>query len=404
MKIALVSFVIEQEVGAGAAAVVQHLAEGLSVKGHQVTLITTHPGRHLSKESLGGVVVYRFCPLNLYWVGHKNKQSVWKKVIWQLIDIWNPDTFRVVRDILREETPDLVHVHKLRGFSPSLWSAAKSAGIPTIIQTCHDYELMSPEGTLMSQIGQWAAEGSWVLRPYQWIRSRLSNSVTAVSAPSHFTLRKLVGRGFFPASSKHVIPNSHGISMAKLADLRSHEKPRRRRVSFLYLGRLEKNKGPRLLCEAFEKCAVHNADVHLDVAGWGSLEAVLRERYSSHPCITFHGPVFGSQKHDLLASCDAVVVPSTYPEIFAIVVAEAYAYGKPVIASRVGGLPEIVQQDITGFLVPPRDVESLMEALYKAALVPERLRGMAQACFNTAHCLSREAVVEQYLSLYQSVL
>jgi glycosyltransferase involved in cell wall biosynthesis len=404
MKIALASFVLQQEIGAGAATVVRHLARELSGYGHQVTIITTHTQRRLAKESVDGTIVYRFFPMNLYWVGRKDGQPRWKKVLWQLADMWNPHTFHVVRKILEYERPDLFHVHKLRGLSPALWTAAKTAQIPATIQTCHDYELMSPDGTLVSRVGQWAAGARSIVRPYQCMRSWLSRSVAAVSAPSRYTLQTLVDRGFFPYARKRVIPNSHGISLAQLDDLSSKPDRRGQGVTFLYLGRLEKTKGPLLLCEAFEQCAARDPDVHIDVAGWGSLAAEVRKRCAEHPRMRFHGRVFGSTKRDLLASCDALVVPSTYPEIFAIVVAEAYAYGKPVIASRIGGLPEIVEQDTTGYLVAPGEVASLREGLRAATANKEHLRDMRQACFAAARRFSSETVVEQYLSLYAGVL
>ena len=178
MKVALLSSVCEIAAGAGAAAVAQYIAKELSARGHQVIVITTHPKSHLAVERTNGITVYRFFPCNLYWVGHKDRQQAWKKVLWQLIDIWNPHAFRIVRDILAQERPDVLHVQKLRGLSPAIWSAARAVGISGIVQTCHDYELMSPEGALSSRVGQWALRGAWMLRPYQRIRAQFSKLVT----------------------------------------------------------------------------------------------------------------------------------------------------------------------------------------------------------------------------------
>src|SRR6266508_1079939 len=115
MKIALVSFLFDPEIGGGAAVAARGLADGLTAEGFQVMVITTHAQPGISVEHVGSLTIFRFFPWNLYWVGNKDGQPVWKKVFWQLIDIWNPFSFRFVRSILARERPDIVHVHKLRG-------------------------------------------------------------------------------------------------------------------------------------------------------------------------------------------------------------------------------------------------------------------------------------------------
>ncbi|MDH7489247.1 MAG: glycosyltransferase, partial [Anaerolineae bacterium] len=172
----------------------------------------------------------------------------------------------------------------------------------------------------------------------------------------------------------------------------------------LYLGRLERAKGVDLLCEAVARCAVRFPHLRLDVAGWGALEPMLRQQYRNHSQIAFHGAVFGEDKARLLAACNAVAVPSVYPEIFGNVVAEAYAYGKPVLAARSGGLPELVADGATGWLVPPRDVDALTNAVGRIAAEPATVRRMAPACFDAARQYAVERIVVEYGSLYEEVL
>jgi len=369
-------------------------------------VITTHPRRQITVEHTDGLTIYRFFPWNLYWVGEKDRQQVWRKVLWQLVDIWNPHPFWVVRHILERERPDIVHVHKLRGLSPAVWAAARAAGIIPVVQTCHDYELMSPEGTLSSPVGSWARNGVCFLRPYQWIRARFSRAVAAATAPSRYTLEMLTERGFFPKAFKRVVPNSHGLSLEQVNKRREEVTAKHisddRTVRLLYLGRLETIKGVDLLCAAFERCAARFPNLHLDIAGWGTLDRVLRQRYSRHPQITFHGSVFGEDKACLLAASDALVVPSVWPEVFGIVIAEAYTYGKPVIATRSGGIPELVEEEKTGFLVSLGDVDALTEALCCVAEDPVVLHKMALACFEVARRYAVEAVTEGYLAVYEA--
>lgn len=407
MKIVLVSSLFEAQAEGGAAVSAQLLAHGLVKQGFKVAVITTHPRRHTVVEHTGDLTVYRFSPWNLYWVGDKDRQPVWKRIPWQLVDVWNPHAFWIVRHILEQERPDIVHVNKLRGISPSVWAAASAAGSIPVVQTCRDYELMSPEGTLAGRVGVWAQKGAWILRPYQWIRSTVSRTVAAATAPSHYTLEMLTGRGFFPKAFKQVVPNSHGLTLKQL-DLKrekmvSHP-TKDGMVRLLYLGRLERIKGVDLLCAAFERCAAHFPNLHLDIAGWGMQESALQERYGKHPQITFHGTVFGENKVRLMAESDALVVPSVWPEVFGIVIAEAYVYGKPVIAAQVGGIPEIVEDSVIGFLVPPGDVDALTMMLCRVAEDPAGVGQMAPACFEAARRYGLETMIEKYISLYERVL
>lgn len=404
MKVALLSYILDPQVGGGAVRSARMLAQGLATRGDDVAVITTARERPLRVEREGNVRVYSFLPWNLYWVGDKDRQPMWKRVLWQLLDVWNPHVYRVVRGILRRERPDIVHVNKLRGLSPSVWAAARAEGIP-VVHTCRDYELFSPEGTLESRVGAWAERGMWALRPYTMVRARFSQAVAAAVAPSRYTLDAHVRRGLFPRAVARVIPNSHGLTLAELDRVRADSPASGGgEVRILYLGRLERVKGVDLLCEAVVQCAAQFANLRLDVAGWGTLESALRQEFGNHPQIAFHGAVFGEDKARLLAACDVVAVPSVYPEVFGNVVVEAYAYGKPVLAARSGGLPELVADGATGWLVPPRDVGALAEAVGRIAAEPAAVRRVAPACFDAARRYAVEWIVGEYRSLYEAVL
>jgi glycosyltransferase involved in cell wall biosynthesis len=351
-----------------------------------------------------GATVYSFLPWNLYWVGDKDRQPAWKKIPWQLMDVWNPSAYRVARGILRRERPDVAHVNKLRGLSPSVWAAAKAEGVP-VVHTCRDYELFSPEGTLGSRVGRWAEQDAWFLRPYATLRAGFSRAVDAAAAPSRYTLDAHLKRSFFPRAASCVIPNSHGMTLEQLARLRAELRPPEGpQMRLLYLGRLEAAKGVDLLCAAVAASSPRSPQARLDVAGWGTLDAALRAQYSGRPQIAVHGPAFGEQKARLLAGCDAVVVPSVWPEVFGNVVVEAYACGKPVIAARSGGLPELVAEGDTGWLIPPGDAGALGAAIERLAADPAAARRMSAACFDAAQRYAAETVAGEYRSLYHQVI
>ena len=400
MKIVLLSFLYEPEVGGGAAVVVHQLAHFLAQRSHTVVVVTTWSGNYVKINHIDGIKIVRIPPMNLYWVGEKDKYSASQKIIWQLMDIWNPLVYRLVRQILINEKPDLVHSHKLRGLSPSIWSAAASSGVKKIIHTCHDYELLSPEGFFMGWAGKLAQEQNLVMRPYQNLRKYFSKLVQVAIAPSRFVLNFHQKMGFFPLAKKRIISNSHGFDSGELQQLsRLHNNDLTRR--FIYLGRLDKAKGIDLLCQAFSQVAGKKQDFLLRITGWGPLEESLRKKYQGQSNIVFTGPVFGRQKTELFWDSDVLVAPSVSPEPFGIVITEAYAHGLPVITSKAGAFPEIVRQGETGLLANTGSVDDLFSILAKVSEEPHLMNAMSTACIEEARKYTMEKFISNYLDVYE---
>jgi glycosyltransferase involved in cell wall biosynthesis len=403
MKIILLSFLYEPEIGGGAAVVVNQLAHLLEQKSHSVVVITTWKGNKVKTEYIDGIKIIRIPPKNLYWVGNKDDQTINKKVLWQLVDIWNPLVYRLVRQIIINEEPDIVHSHKLRGLSPSIWSAAASAGVKKIVHTCHDYELLSPEGFFMGKVGKLAQDQNLVMRPYQILRRYFSRVVHEATAPSKFVMNYHQKMRFFPLAKTTVIPNSHGLN-AQEVELNYSEYlvlPKKGLARhFLYLGRLDKAKGIDLLCQAFLRVASLNDGMRLRIAGWGPLDESLREEYKNSTNIEFIGSVSDSMKKELFRDSDVLVAPSVIPEPFGIVIIEAYAHGVPVITSRTGAFPEIVREGETGLLVNPEFVDDLFSAMVKFSEDKSLLATMSANCIEEARKFTTEKMINDYLDVY----
>jgi glycosyltransferase involved in cell wall biosynthesis len=231
--------------------------------------------------------------------------------------------------------------------------------------------------------------------------------VTAVTAPSKHTLEQHTTLNFFSQAVKAVIPNSHGFSAVNLPWETSTGKEELaegagQEYSLLYLGRLETSKGIDLLCRAFAEIAPELPYLYLDVAGSGSREAALREQYASTSQIRFHGHVAGESKEAHIARSLILIMPSIWQEVFGISIVEAYAYGKPVLATRIGGIPELVRDGETGFLVEPRNIEDWQRAIRRIAANPEEINVMARACREAARAYTLEAVTSAYLHAYEA--
>jgi glycosyltransferase involved in cell wall biosynthesis len=145
-------------------------------------------------------------------------------------------------------------------------------------------------------------------------------------------------------------------------------------------------------------------DVELVVAGRGPLESVVQQAAAANPRITFHGFVSGDAKHALLSDADYLLIPSLWYENAPVAVIEAAAYGLGVIGSRIGGIPELIQEGRTGLLFEPGDAEALAGIVQRLARGELRLEQFDEVARETAerHTVSR--MVDGYLGHYATLL
>lgn len=404
MKILLATFSYDKANGGGAVAVVHQLANSLVSRNYEVAVLTTWAGSHLKTEYLEGIKVVSLPASNIYWIGEKEKQPAYKKVFWQLIDMWNPAIYRLAVEVIGHESPDVFHSHKLRGLSPSIWNAAKSVGVGKIIHTCHDFEIVSPQGLFMGKAGELARQQHFLLKPYQVIRRQCSKVVNVVTAPSKYTMSVHRNMGFFPAAKAEIIPNTHGLQIADIHENQAWlNQPGKSDgvIKLLYLGRLEKEKGLDVVCEAVSRIDPDGHHLELSLAGWGSYEEEIRNTYANVKAIQFIGPIFGENKRDTLRKSHVLIAPSIVPETFGIIIAEAFAYGIPVIASNLGAFPELITEGKTGFLFEPGSIESLMSIINSLMKNPDLIKNMSKLCLSEALNFTLDAFTTNYLRLYR---
>jgi glycogen(starch) synthase len=160
----------------------------------------------------------------------------------------------------------------------------------------------------------------------------------------------------------------------------------------LFVGRLEKRKGILDLFQAIPQVVEHFPDVRFVIAGADnsihdgfqrktgmSYPAFFIENYSNYASyVDFLGEVTDEQLQRLYQSCDIFVAPSLY-ESFGLVYLEAMNYAKPVIGCWTGGVPEVIENGITGMLVEPGSPKALAEAILSLLNSPEKMREMGLA-------------------------
>lgn len=215
------------------------------------------------------------------------------------------------------------------------------------------------------------------LTPLFLLRKRLVRAALAradlLLAPSRFLADLAVQQGL---PREKVLQVELGTAFRPLA---AERRPRAQgaplRVS--YLGAVEQSKGVHILIEACRHLEPGQAEVRIagDLAAYPRYSQGLQRAAEGLP-ITFVGPLAREAVQELLATTDVLVVPSLWYENAPRVVAEGFAAGVPVVASRIGALAEKVQEGFDGLLFTPGDPKDLARVLQRLAKQPSLLAGL----------------------------
>ena len=319
---------------------------------------------------LGGHQVTRFWRSSAEWQGPQAPPR-WRQ---PFLMRDNPRVLRELQEIHSREQPNAWIVHNvLPVVSLGVYGCARQLGVP-ILQWLHNYRPLSPSGTLMARDKTLQPEDRWLVWKEILAGSWHGPFMTAWIASSYARLRR---RGDFSSvkawiaiseEMKRVFERA-GWSAEALFTLR-HSWEIRSQVSshpdaghFLFLGRMVESKGVSFLVDLWRQPSLSTA--HLVMAGEGALMQRLKKRLPAN--VRWVGHVEGTDKHRLLADCRAVVIPSLWPEPLGLVCYEAYELGKPVLASRCGGLAEMVADGQTGRLLTPGSPSDWQQAILEVA-------------------------------------
>lgn len=352
MKICIISNLYRPYIIGGAEICAEMTANGLADCGHDVFVITTSPdaGLRPSTDISGKIRIYKFNPLNLYHTYWADSTSAIYKPLWHLIDIWNLQPYFAVKNIIKREMPDIIHTHNLGGFSTSIFSAIKCFEIPHF-HTLHDFQLLSPWSTLFRN-GTNVDEFNFLERRFVNIKRILSSSVDVAISPSRFVLDTHLKHGFFKDAKHVVLPlgidlGDHNSIISKNYD----------RINLLYVGGLVWHKGVHLLIEAFQ--SITSEKMMLHIVGKGKDEEMFWHMAKSDRRIIFHGFVSAEERDRIYSEANIVVVPSIWYDNSPTVIYESFSHATPVIGSRIGGIPELIQDGFNGLLFEPGNVEDL---------------------------------------------
>ncbi len=341
------------------------LVESLHDRGHTVTVIT-ESYTSTANVDLGSSTVHRM-PF------HHALRSRNPRLVAELT--------KQVLDVESESQPDVINLHAIHP-SQFFFLRTRTEASPPMIFSSHGWSdhRLDPQSL-----------GGRVLRAAD----------------------RIVGCSRFATSrAKQLIPDLDKRMITILNGLQATSRPPTQlpdgSPQIVGIGRLEPHKGFDVLLGALPEVFARSCEAEVTIVGDGSERDRLRsltEEYGLDDRVQIVGPVPAESVTQWIDTARVVVVPTLYAEGFGLVAAEAGQRGRPVVASRTGGLPEIVEDGMSGYLVEPGNVHGLAHALIRLVSdleLARRLGSAGQAVVQDR--LSWKRYVDEYEILYQDVV
>ncbi len=321
--------------------------------------------------------------------GLRRPVSLQKKLACALAPVWSRSWHRTFGELIHRHQPDVAHIHNYFPLmSPAIHYACNRNGVP-VVHTLHNYRLLCPSSTLFRTnrvcedcLGKAIPWPGVVHRCYHdsaahtgavalmltvhralgtWTRM-----VDVYIALTKFSRRKFI-EGGLPAEKIVVKPNFVDPDPGERTSAGN---------SAVFVGRLSPEKGVRTLVNAWQRLS----GIPLRIAGDGPLGAEVAKAAGDGKARAVEW--LGRQSHpqvlDLIKRSRFLVFPSEWYEGFPMTLAEAFACGVPVIASRLGAMAEIVEDGRTGLHFNPGDPEDLAAKVEWAWTHPERMAEMGR--------------------------
>ncbi len=262
-----------------------------------------------------------------------------------------------MRAVVGTFKPDIIHAHYASGFG--VWGAL--SGIRPLVISCWGTDVVTTaRAPISGALSRWAlSKADQTLATSDFLKEVVENLPVTLQAPPK------------------VIP--FGIDIDSLKSKTQSKGPKERtdkRIRLLFFKLHKEIYGPRELLQAFASIAGRFESATLTMAGSGPLTDELRQLTKSlglERRVSFPGFINHQHALSYIAGHDIMVMPSLVEEGFGVAALEALAVGVPVIASNSGGVSEIVDQNQSGFLVNPANIDELAEAMAKL-IADEELR------------------------------
>jgi len=337
--------------------------EAMTRMGHDVWIITSKYGRE--RESEGHVI-----RLGTGWAAPTNG-SIGRVTLGLRFK-------QQARELLARHPFDILHFHEplVPFLSPTMLDASQTVNIGTF----HAFGGFSPS----YWIGQRFAGG---------LADKLDGRIAVSGAARHFINR------YFPGDYR-IIPN--GVDLDHFTGAQPYEELRDGTLNLLFVGRFEERKGLIDLLKAYHRLRKRKVDARLLVVGDGPKRREYRRFVGLRGIrdVEWLGRVSDDEKVRYFASADIFCAPNTGQESFGIVLLEAMAAGVPIVASDIHGFKRVVERNVQGLLVEPKNHRALAAALYALARDPDLRHQMGEAGRARAPEYSWDRVTEQIVDFY----
>jgi glycosyltransferase involved in cell wall biosynthesis len=297
---------------------------------------------------------------------------------------YNYGAIREVHQVIEAYKPDVVHAHNLYPlFSPSALVACRRAGIPVVV-SFHNFTMTCPNTSHLcrGQICERCAGGREIQCVLKNCRGHLSESATYASrfyferkmgmfkknadlfiSLTRFAKKKLITTGIEPSRIR-VLPN--------MADLGVPVTDPAAGGYVAFAGRMSYEKGVHTLLNAAKKLP----GIPFRLAGGGPLTSALKK--IAPPNAQFVGQLDGNEIKQFYTDARLLVLPSECYEMCPLVISEAMSHGLPVVASNIGGIPELVEDGQTGYLFEPGSSDHLKDRIQRLWDYPRRCRTLGK--------------------------
>lgn len=341
--------------------------------------------------------------------GFKRKISLASKLLYSF------EAKRKIELLIEKEKPDIAHLNNFaHQISPSILHALNKHNIPTVM-TLHDFKLVCPSYLMFCdsrpcqrcQAGRyyWCAlkkcmKNSSLQSLLNTLEMYLHHKILKIYdlidifiSPSMFLKEKLEEMGFLG----EIICLPNFVNLSKFQPEFTGEQK-----TIVYFGRLSGEKGLFTLLSA-----VKGLDVKLKIIGDGSVREQLEKKAADENIdnVMFLGYRTGQDLNDQITKASAVVIPSQWYENNPITVIESFAFGKPVIGARIGGIPELVQDLKTGLTFESGNVEDLREKIKLITADSDRLSQMGRnARAHVEENNNSENYFQRIIEIYEKVI
>lgn len=327
--------------------------------------------------------------------------------------VYSLEARRKLSTLIYEQRPDLCHLHNIYNqLSPSILHTLSDKKVP-VVMTVHDHHLVSPQYNIWAEGCGESHQNSGIAKAtlsrfhkhsmiasfgqvftYKFHRfmKLYRDYIDIFICPSQYMKAQLV-RGGYPLEK--IRTNPYGF------DTRTVEPCYESDGYFLYVGRLSEEKGVETIIHAAKLLP----GTKFKIVGHGPQINYLHKLAYGMENVEFLGFRVGDELMRLYQRAAAVLLPSRVHENFPLITLEAMAAGKPVIASEVGGVPEVVEDRVTGFLVKPIDIQGWVEAIMRIDLDDALREKMSRA---SRYVVEKRFSVEDHyrrlLQIYEEVM